>query len=144
MSSTAWWSPSSSQLFGRSNGEEIFPTTMAMAKMLTKPSFKPTDEERELVQRMSAVGITQESIARVLRDGIDVKTLRKHFRNELDTALIHANAAVSGALYTKALTGDTQSIIWWEKTRQGRKATNVTEVIANKPVVLFAQPPKQI
>ncbi len=96
-----------------------------------------------MVEQMSAVGIPHESIARLVRDGIDDKTLRKHFRQELDTAAIKANAKVSGSLYNKAIGGDTTSIIWWEKTRQGRKETNVTEVIANKPIIMFAQPPKE-
>mgnify|MGYP006093489037 FL=1 len=74
---------------------------------------------------MSAVGRPQEGIAAIL--GIDVKTLRKHYRVELDTAAEKANAKVSGALYNKAIAGDSTAIIWWEKTRQGRKETNVVE-----------------
>ena len=45
-------------------------------KKVTKPTFKPTDEERKLVEQMSAVGIPQSNIAMVIRDGIDDKTLR--------------------------------------------------------------------
>ena len=67
--------------------------------------------------QMSSVGIPQESICLVIRDGIDDKTLRKHFRRELDTAAIRANAAVAGALYKPALEGSTQAAIWWTKTR---------------------------
>ena len=84
------------------------------------PTFKPTDAERAEVKKMVAVGIPQESICRVVRDGSDDKTLRKHFRHELDTALVKANTEISGTLYNKARNGDTPSIIWWEKTRQGR------------------------
>ena len=66
---------------------------------------------------MSSVGIPQESICLVIRDGIDDKTLRKHFRRELDTAAIRANAEVGWALYQSALGGSTQAAIWWTKTR---------------------------
>ena len=52
--------------------------------------FKPTEEERKLVEQMCSVGIPQESICLVVRDGIDDKTLRKHFRRELDTAKVKA------------------------------------------------------
>ena len=103
---------------------------MPPKKKVTKPSYKPTPEERQQVERMSAVGIPQESIARVVnaeKGGIDVKTLRKHFRVELDTAKIKADAVVSGSLYNKCVNGDTSAIIWWEKTRQGRKETQVNE-----------------
>lgn len=84
------------------------------------PTFRPTDAERKEVAKMVAVGIPQESICRVVRNGIDDKTLRKHFRKELDTALVKANTNVSGTLYNKAIAGDTGAIVWWEKTRQGR------------------------
>lgn len=98
-----------------------------MVKKVTKPSFKPTDEERKLVEQMSAVGIPQESICLVVRDGIDDKTLRKHFRKELDTAAVKANAKIGGTLYNKAINGDTTAAIWWSKTRMGWKETNIQE-----------------
>jgi|TARA_R110001583_G_scaffold167781_1_gene320597 hypothetical protein len=82
-----------------------------------RPAFKPTEEERALVEKMSSVGIPQESICLVVRDGIDDKTLRKHFRRELDTAATMANAKVAGTLFDKAMGGDTTALIWWTKTR---------------------------
>ena len=105
------------QLKKREGSKKIFPTTKKADKKITKPTFKPTDEERALVEQMCSVGIPQESICLVIRDGIDDKTLRKHFRRELDTAAIKANAAVAGALYKSALEGSTQAAIWWTKTR---------------------------
>jgi len=96
-------------------------------KKKTRPSFKPTDDERKLVEQMSAVGIPQESISLVIRDGIDSKTLRKHFRRELDTAAIKANAKIGGTLFNKAINGDTAAAIWWSKTRMGWKETTVNE-----------------
>lgn len=87
------------------------------AKRITCPSFEPTDEERKLVEQMTSCGIPQESQCLVIRDGIDDKTLRKHFRRELDTAATKANTAVAGTLFTKAMSGDTTALIWWTKTR---------------------------
>ena len=81
------------------------------------PAFKPTDDERKLVEQMTACGIPQESQCLVIRDGIDDKTLRKHFRRELDTAATKANAKVAGTLFNKAMGGDTTAIIWGTKTR---------------------------
>tara|TARA_R110000751_G_scaffold138645_1_gene242260 strand:- start:108 stop:497 length:390 start_codon:yes stop_codon:yes gene_type:complete len=97
-------------------------------KMVTKPSFKPTDEERKLVEQMCAVGIPQESICLVVRDGIDDKTLRKHFRRELDTAKIKANAKVGGALFNKIMNGDTAAGIFWAKTQMGWKEKSQIEL----------------
>ena len=100
------------------------------AKRITKPSFKPTDDERNLVEQMTACGIPQESQCLVIRDGIDDKTLRKHFRRELDTAATKANTKVAGTLFSKAMGGDTAAMIWWSKTRMGWKDSSALQVTA--------------
>lgn len=74
---------------------------------------------------MTAIGIPQEDVAKVI--GIDVKTLYKYYREELDTAMIKANAAVGGKLYQKCMQGDTASILFWMKTKMGWKETSVQE-----------------
>lgn len=86
---------------------------------------KPTDELREKVSSYAAVGIPQEDIAKVI--GIDKKTLTKYYRKELDTAMTQANAAVGGALYNKAMGGDTTALIWWTKARMLWKETKQEE-----------------
>ena len=86
-------------------------------KKAGQPAFKPTDDARKLVEQLTACGIPQESQCLVIRDGIDDKTLRKHFRRELDTAATKANAKVAGALFNKAMGGDTTAIFWWTKPR---------------------------
>ena len=77
------------------------------------------------VREMSEVGISQEDIAKVLR--IDPKTLRKHYRHELDESMIEANTNVARSLYNKAIDGDTGSMIWWTKARLGWKETRTEE-----------------
>jgi hypothetical protein len=76
---------------------------------------KPTDETRHIVRSHAIVGTPQENICTIL--GISLPTLHKHYREELDTARDKANAAIGGALYTKAMSGDTASMIFWLKTR---------------------------
>lgn len=77
----------------------------------------PTDEMREQVKTHATVGTPQEVIADII--GIAPKTLRKHYREELDLSTSKANAEVGGALFTKAVAGDTASMIFWMKTRAG-------------------------
>ena len=65
---------------------------------------------------MSACGIIEANIAQVL--GIDPKTLRKHFREELDNAAIKANAKVAATLFAAATSGrDLAATIFWMKVR---------------------------
>lgn len=86
----------------------------AKHKMSCVP-HKPTNDQRKLVELHATIGTQQEVIADII--GIDAKTLRKHYREELDQSMAKANAAVGGALFNKAKGGDTAAMIFWMKTR---------------------------
>lgn len=60
--------------------------------MVGRPEFKPTREQREDVVILTAQKTSEKDIAVAL--GIDEKTLRKHFRDELDTGFIKFNAVI--------------------------------------------------
>ena len=88
-----------------------------MAKSAGKPPHEPTKATRDTVSLHALVGTPQETIAAVL--GIDAKTLRKYYRDELDLALAKANATIGGSLFNKAKAGDTSAMMFWLKTRAG-------------------------
>jgi len=93
----------------------------------TKPPHAPTDAQRQTVQLHTTVGTTQAVISQLL--GIDLKTLRKHYREELDVSKAKANATIGGALFNKAKGGDTTAMIFWMKTQAGwREKTDVNHV----------------
>jgi hypothetical protein len=92
-----------------------------------RPAFKPTDAERKLVGQMCAVGIPHDQIAMVVRDGIDADTLKKHFKEELRTAKIKANAKIGGTLFNQAINGNTSAAIFWAKTQMGWKEKSEIE-----------------
>jgi hypothetical protein len=65
---------------------------------MARTAFKPTAEQKRLVKVLSAHGIRQEDIATEV--GLrSPKTLRKHFRKELDLGRISADIAVGKTLY---------------------------------------------
>lgn len=82
----------------------------------------PTEPFRQTVSLHAMVGTPQETIADILK--IDSKTLRKHYRVELDQALAKANATIGGALFNKAKNGDTAAQTFWLKTRAGFKESS--------------------
>ena len=85
---------------------------------MPRPRFNPTDEQRKMVKPMAAVGIRHEEIARKV--GVrSPKTLRKHFRSELDEGATEANYNVAHALYKNAIAGNVTAEIYWMKTRAG-------------------------
>src|SRR6185436_19786451 len=92
---------------------------MRAAKQLSgRPSFQPTQSQSQMVEAMAGCGIPQTDIAAVV--GIAAKTLRKHFRAELDTGHIKANAKVAGNLYRIATGNGREAVtaaIFWLKVR---------------------------
>lgn len=92
---------------------------------------EPTEKTRAEASALYSYGIPQEEIARFI--GIDAKTLRKHYREELDGAHVKANAAVGRFLYQNA-SGSTlkdgatysdcvRAAMFWAKTRMGWRET---------------------
>jgi hypothetical protein len=72
---------------------------------------------------MSVYGIPEIDIARVV--SIDPKTLRKHYRDELDMGETKANAQVAGYLFNSAKNGNVTAQIYWLKTRAKWRETPV-------------------
>jgi hypothetical protein len=63
--------------------------------------------------------------------GIDAKTLRKHYRQELDHGHTKANAKVAENLYRKATGEGREAVIaaiFWLKTRARWKETTVNKI----------------
>ncbi len=78
----------------------------------------PTDEDRRLVRAMAGFGVPQDQIALHLE--IDAKTLRKHYRRELDQGSIEATTKVAQSLFQMATQGkNVAAAIFWMKARAG-------------------------
>jgi hypothetical protein len=82
-----------------------------------RPEFEPTDAERKQVEAMSGYGLPIDQIAVLVRGGIHVDTLRKHFATELVSGKAKANGQVGKTLFQKVMAGDTTAAIWWSKTQ---------------------------
>ena len=92
-------------------------------------SHVPTPQDRRQVEAMSGYGIPEADVACVLE--IDPKTLRKHYRTELNSGHIKATAKVAENLYRRATGEGREAVIaaiFWLKTRAGWKETNVHEM----------------
>lgn len=93
-----------------------------------QPPYQPTEADRNTVRSMAACGMSQASIARCLgTEGIAEKTLRAHFRDELDTAMDKANARIGQVAFSAAAEGQAWAVCFWLKCRAGWKETQVTE-----------------
>lgn len=86
-------------------------------------AHKPDPGLRRQVETMAAYGIPEIDIARVI--AIDPKTLRKHYRDELDLGETKANAQIAGYLFNSAKNGNVTAQIFWLKTRAKWRETPV-------------------
>ena len=98
---------------------------------MSKPKFVPTEEQKRTVKSMAAYGIKQEGIARVLRFRSS-KTLRKHFREELDLGEIEGVAQVAQTHYQMARSGKypASTIHFLEKRRRWMEDPSETGPVA--------------
>ena len=87
-----------------------------------RPEYEPTEADRNTVRSMASQGVPHETIALCLgKDGIDAKTMRKHFRRELDTAAAITNANIGTNVYNAAMRGEAWACCFWLKCRAGWK-----------------------
>jgi hypothetical protein len=90
-------------------------------------TFDPTEEQRRTVKAMSGFGVPQPDIA--IHVGVDPKTLRKHFREELDRGAIEATTKVAQSLFNMATQGNNvAAAIFWMKARAGWREKSQVEL----------------
>lgn len=96
---------------------------------MARPTYQPTQKERDQVKLLVGLGTPQEKIAKII--GIAENTLRKHFADELETGLANMNAQVAASLYKTATQGKghgaVTAAIFWLKTQAGWKEKQTLE-----------------
>ena len=89
--------------------------------------IEPSEDQRRLVRVMAGFGVPQDAIAQHLE--IDPKTLRKHYRHELDRGMVEANVKVAQSLFAMATQGNNvAAAIFWMKARAGWREKNTLEI----------------
>lgn len=91
-----------------------------------QPRFEPTQAQRDLVKLLVSDGMPHERICTAIRNPysgkpIDEKTFVKAFAPEIEIASAEVESIVSASLVNQAKKGNMTAIIWWEKTRRGRR-----------------------
>jgi len=78
-----------------------------------------TDAMRADIRRFAEIGTPYAIIARIM--GMSMTTLKRRCRAELDAGVEVANARIALTLFETAMNGNTTAMLWWEKTRAGRR-----------------------
>jgi hypothetical protein len=95
---------------------------------MARPPHQPDPAQRRQVEALAGYGIPEPEIAGLV--GISPKTLRKHYRQELDFGHTKANARVAENLFRKATGEGREAVtaaIFWLKTRARWKEVSVHE-----------------
>ena len=89
--------------------------------------YSATEENRRLVKAMAGYGVPHEGIATLLE--IDPKTLRRHYRKELDRGSVEATAKVAQSLFQMAtVEKSVAAAIFWMKARAGWREKHDVQV----------------
>ncbi|AHB77580.1 MULTISPECIES: hypothetical protein [Pandoraea] len=97
--------------------------------MAGRKPFVPTAADRKMVETLAGYGVPHEDIALQIVNpqtskALDPKSLRRHFRSELDTGATKANSLVAQSLFKHATgtgKGAVTAAIFWMKVRAGWK-----------------------
>jgi hypothetical protein len=108
---------------GRPFGSKVEP-----GKKDGRPRFIPTDDQKFLVTIMSSTGVPHVRQAKAI--GVNSKTLRKYFKEELQLGRNRAHAEIAGALYKRALDGNVPAQIFYLKTQAGWREAQRLELRA--------------
>jgi len=95
---------------------------------LGRPPFEPTAEHRRTVEEMTMCGFPQDRIASVF--GCTSRTLRKHFKRELETGADRLRAEVIGGLFTLAGKGNVAALKRLEELGRVTEAGRAPKVVA--------------
>ena len=107
-----------------------------------RPEYQKTDEDAKNVEALTIAGVPQKLVSKILK--ISEPTLRKHYRDELDTSKAKANAVISQALFKNAKDGNVAAQIFWLKTQAGWRETNYHELTGKDGDKLFDEPKQLI
>lgn len=107
---------------------------------MARPSHQRTEDLAERISTLVGYGIDHDTIAKLC--GISDETMRKYYRDELDTGKAALVEKIAGSLKKSALAGDVQAqkfflssrAGWAEKTQTEHSGTlNVKKIVLSGP-----------
>jgi hypothetical protein len=106
---------------------EVSPAPACTTNALRKSgrAIEITDAMRADVRRFAEIGAPHAIIARIM--GMSATTLKRRCRAELDAGIEVANARIALTLFETAMGGNTTAMLWWEKTRAGRREGSASD-----------------
>jgi transposase-like protein len=95
-------------------------------------SHQPTEENRRLIRTLAGIGVPIKMVANQI--GIDEKTLRKYYDDDIDVGQAKATSQIAKRLYDIAMSESKESLtacIFWLKCRAKWSTLDGPEVQVN-------------
>jgi hypothetical protein len=100
-----------------------------------RPSYKPSDKDRNQVETMVGLGLTADDVCNVM--GFSRATLFKYFRDELAVGYSVAKTNVTQKAFEMATSGKTPAMtMFWLKCRAGWRETHINTHEELPPVIV--------
>lgn len=133
-------------LKGAAAGKKLAASTLKKKGKPGAKAFRPTDEQREQVAMMSALGMRHDEMALlttnpITGDAITAKTLLAHFSREIENGPLMAGLEVGRSIYRRAIDDkhpqSTTNAIWYSKCRLGWTERTVVAIESKSGVLLI-------
>lgn len=120
--------------------------------MAGRNPFKPTDEQKKSVRTMAGMGVPQDFICQLVYNSkgnpITGKTLRRHFRKELDQGIAAGKVRIFQTAHAVATDknhpGCVAMNIWTQKTQCGMKEGQTLELTGKDGADLYPATPRVV
>lgn len=99
---------------------------MVNKKPRGRPAVKRSEDLAKRIRAYIGMGVTASGVARMA--GMSEDTLRKLYREELESGVEEANLQVAGMLFEQCKAGNVTAQIFWLKTRARWKESAMLEV----------------
>lgn len=100
----------------------------------------PRAKDAERISLLTAIGVPQSQIARMLH--MSFETMHKHYKDALELGGAEASEVVGGKIFSAAKKGEPWACTLWAARRMGWKETNVSEHTGKdgKPIEFEVKP----
>ena len=112
---------------------------------MARPPLRPTATQRQQVEQLANLGVTTEAIGHAIGEAgapLDPKTVRRHFRAELDRGAALCTVRVQRKLHELIDSGNPAAIFFYLKCREGWREVQRVETTgpdgAPLPAPVFA------
>jgi hypothetical protein len=114
---------------------------------MSRHSYKPTDEQRQLVERLVGLLVTETEIVRdFIRPPLSMNTFKKHFKDEIAHGRARTASRIKAMIFQHAARGNVRCLLYLADrlTNLGELAPREAETPGNTTIIIRGGLPQTI